>query len=433
MTAYTSAELENSAPFDPEKRLRGEAGDRLRAEVRDRIAAWEKATGARKRERKARDELALEHTIDVLLANLVAITLNRVDSTRYLAVGFNKNDYRLPLSAAAISTARDALAAGELVDVAPGFLKVDRYELGKPFARRTRIRPTPTLIELFGDCGIERASLRTIPPPKLLVIRQSEDDTPPPVEVQGSVAVIEAVNAQIASADITLPDDAWSRIGRARQTGDDLDAYRAFAGDATAKTLRRIFSRTWDRGGRIYGGWWMHVPKDERRNILIDGEEVVEWDYASLHPALLFARTDTPLAFDPYTLSDADGPAVRALGKRTFQRLVNRLDDGPMKAAAGDKALLPKGMSFSAYLQAYRHRLSPIQKWIGIGEGMALQREDSDLAIRVLSKMLDASITTLPIHDSFIVQSRHSEALRLSMMAAYREIYLSNPILRVAD
>lgn len=430
MTEYTATELENSAPFDPNKRLRGDAGSRLQAEVRDHIYHWEEANGSRTRTRKAKDEASLEHSLDVFLANLVSLWLNRVDNTRYLAVSFNKNDYKAPLSLAAMTTARDALEARELIDVAHGFIKLDQYEIGKRFSRRTRIRPTETLLQLFEDCGIERTSLRIMPPASPLVLRRRETDMPPPPEVEASVATLDAINAQISAAEITLPDDAWARISTARQNGDDPDAYRAFAGDTTAKVLRRIFSRTWDQGGRIYGGWWMHVPKGERQHILIDGEPVVEWDYASLHPALLFARTSTPLDFDPYTLPGIDSPNVRLLGKRTFQRLINRTDDKPMRAANGDGDLLPPRMSFKEYLNLFRQRLAPIAEWIGTGEGLRLQRKDSDLAIQVLGRMVDASIVALPIHDSFLVQERHSDTLREAMEESYKNTYLSKPIVR---
>ena len=90
MSGRTAAELENSAPFDPDRRLRGDAGRALREELRTRIEAWEQATGARQRARKLKDSKSLALTLDTFLANLVALRLNRVDPTRFLAVSFDK-------------------------------------------------------------------------------------------------------------------------------------------------------------------------------------------------------------------------------------------------------------------------------------------------------------------------------------------------------
>lgn len=430
MTERTAKELENSAPFDPDRRLRGEAGAALLDDVRDRIEAWERATCARQRARKPEDAKSFALTLDTFLANLIGLWLNRVDPTRFLAVAFDANAYAgLRLSLKAMLTARDALKAQGLIEVAPGFRKIDNWEHDKPFSRRTRIRATPALIEAFQGFGIERASTHRLAESSVIVIREraSHEEPQPPSKVQASAEVLEAINARLERTAITLPDDAWRRIKGERDEGDDLDAHRANAGDEAAKVLRRIFSRTWDRGGRIYGGWWMHVPKAERQHIQIDGEPVVEWDYSHLHPALLFARVGVPLDFDPYTLAGVDNPRLRELGKRTFQRLVNRSDLRPLRAGKDDKELMPSGMRFPAYLTLYTTRLSPIERWFGIGEGMRLQREDSDLAVNVLKRMEAAGAVTLPIHDSFIVQARHGEALREAMEDSYRERYEASP------
>lgn len=401
-------------------------------DVRDRIAAWERATDARKRERKPDDAASFALTLDTLLANLIALWLNRVDATRFLAVAFDANAYRrLPLSLKAMRTARVALEALDLVEVAPGFLKWDLYEIGKPFARRTRIRATPDLIETFGQHGIGHPAIQHVGERAVISIRKKADnagDAPP--EVQASALVLKAMNARLKAAAVTLPDDAWKRIKGKWEGGDDVDAYRAHSGDDTAKALHRIFSERWERGGRIYGGWWMHVPRLERQHILVDGEPVVEWDYGRLHPSLLYQREGLKLDFDPYCVPGVEGPRIRDLGKETFQRAINRTNPAPMRAARGTNALLPRRMSFSQYLALYTARLGPIAKWFNTGVGMSLQREDSDLAIGVLERMEARAIVTLPVHDSFIVQERHGETLKAAMVDAYREKYGVEPHLK---
>jgi hypothetical protein len=421
-----AAELENSAPFDPDRRLRGAAGAALLDELRHRIGAWEQATGARKRDRKPDDAASFALTLDTLLANLTALWLNRVDATRFLAVGFDANAYRkVPLSLKAMRSSRMAMEALGLIEVAPGFQKWDLYEIGKPFSRRTRIRATPALIEEFERFGMDYPDIQRIAERGVISIRKRDADVKPnpPEDVEASAPVLEAMNARLRVASITLPDDAWSRIKGGRDSGDDVDAYRTHAGDETAKSLHRIFSKRWNLGGRIYGGWWMHVPKGERQHIHIDGEPVVEWDYGRLHPTLLFLRAGIVLDFDPYCIPGVDGPHIRDLGKETFQRLINRTKQTPMGAAKGNRELLPRRMSFPRYLSLFTARLGPVAKWFSTGVGMSLQREDSDLAIEVLRRMEAKAIITLPVHDSFIVQDRHGEILRSEMEEAFREKY----------
>ncbi len=76
---------------------------------------------------------------------------------------------------------------------------------------------------------------------------------------------LRAINAWLAKADIRF-DDA---------------AYRLRV-DVEARRLRRNFTLgRFDRGGRLFGGFWETLPKDVRLNgIHIEGETVIGLDYA---------------------------------------------------------------------------------------------------------------------------------------------------------
>ena len=434
--SFTAEELENSAPFDFEKRLRGEAGLALLENVLAYLDEKEACSGTRQRKRKPKDEEVRRRTLDSLLANLLSLWLNRVDATRFLALPFGQNDYaHTGLSLKAMQRFRDALQQGGYIAVAPGFRKVDAVELGKPFGRRTRIRATDQMIEWFEEAGAHWPSIRRVAERGVIHIRKAiEDVGPEPNNVTNCRPVMERINARLEAASIELPDDAWARVRRKAEPGesDDKDSYLAYAGDDTAKVLRRIFSHSWERGGRIYGGWWMHLPKAERRHLTIDGECTVELDYAQLHPTLLFVRVGPVPDMDPYAIPELECDRIRDLGKRTFQRLLNstsaRSGAGiSLRAGPGDNALLPPGLTFSTYLSRFKSRLASISQWFGTGEGMSLQREDSDLAVRILDQMDQADVLPLPIHDSFIVQRRYEGLLRKAMEQAFEEKYGVTP------
>ena len=72
-----------------------------------------------------------------------------------------------------------------------------------------------------------------------------------------------------------------------------------------ARQLRRQFTLgRFDRGGRLFGGFWENLPKSVRRKgIRIDGEAVVGLDYSGLNPRLAYyvAEADPPPG-DAYTL-----------------------------------------------------------------------------------------------------------------------------------
>ena len=270
------------------------------------------------------------------------------------------------------------------------------------------------------------------PPRDIIVLKGgSPAAVPEPADVQDSRVKIERLNAMLAGADIQMPDDAWERISQ-RDLGNEAEAdeqrrHRQYLGDLTAKPLFRVFSRSWEQGGRLYGGWWMGVPKAERRFILIDGCPTVELDYGQLHPTMLFAMAGHRLDYDPYEF----GGFSRELGKETLMRMLNRTSDrGGRYVRRAGKVPLPDGISASEYGERLKVHLAPVRHLLGIGMGLRLQRLDSDLAIAVLDDLAIQGIVALPIHDSFIVKAKDGHTLRATMVDAFRDTYGFEPIVR---
>jgi hypothetical protein len=85
--------------------------------------------------------------------------------------------------------------------------------------------------------------------------------------------------------------------------------------------LRRIFNNNLTRGGRLYAaeGAWQTMTKKERLKIRIANEPVVEVDYSTLHPALLYAEVGKYAPADAYVI---DG-WPRKLTKIALNTLIN--------------------------------------------------------------------------------------------------------------
>ena len=56
------------------------------------------------------------------------------------------------------------------------------------------------------------------------------------------------------------------------------------------KRVHRVFNESFDRGGRIYGGFWQQIGSEHRRHIRLDGQKVAELDFSGWHIALLYTR-----------------------------------------------------------------------------------------------------------------------------------------------
>lgn len=435
---FTANELENSFPIDLGRRFRNAEECEFLNTIIDGMRAAEK----RKRARKPEDEIRWLASIQALLANLVAGHLNVIDRNRFVAVSFDRNAYNgAVVSLVGITQCKDYLLAQGYIEIAQGYYRLDRSGVDF-FGRRSRLRATTKLRKLMDANEVNRRSL-TRPVSDLIQIKKPIKGLGGiPKEIEESRAILEAVNTRLADTNIKV-HDAFVKLlenGNVESEGeapDELNRKRAYAGDFTATSLYRVFKYDWKKGGRIYGGWWMSVPKIIRKHLTINNLPVVELDFGTMHPALLYRRIDKDCPPDPYTVPGWESPNMRKLGKRTFNRLLNRKEGDPHKrlqirAANGDRELLIGSLPFKTYLSSFIHGLKPIHPWLGTGIGIELQYEDSLLALRVLSAMEAANIAVLPIHDSFIVAMENEAELRSAMEIACSEYGLEPRISRQA-
>ncbi|PDS45377.1 hypothetical protein CO662_36750 [Rhizobium anhuiense] len=195
----------------------------------------------------------------------------------------------------------------------------------------------------------------------------------------------------------------------------------------------RIFNKSFNRGGRFYalGGSWQSMSKDARKQIRIGGEPVVEIDYKTLHPALLYAQAGAKMPDDCYQMNGWPRPLVKV----ALLILVNAKKEHEARAAIArhdHMALLTRPGSQEAYSLASDLMAAIKARHVGIADafhsdkGAELMRLDSDLAETVMHVMLLAGVVVLPVHDSFLVQESKAEMLEEVMLrVAYEAGYES--------
>jgi hypothetical protein len=164
----------------------------------------------------------------------------------------------------------------------------------------------------------------------------------------------------------------------------------------------RIFNGGWQHGGRLYGPFWQTLSKQRRLQLTMDGADVIEHDFAQLHPRLLYAARGCPIAGDAYTILGYEGD--RAAVKRSWQILIN--------AASRRQAVLALAEELGGFhrqaeaahlLDALEHHHRSIAAAFYTGIGLRLQRLDSDLMMGILLQCLGEGIIALPVHDSLVV------------------------------
>ncbi len=170
-------------------------------------------------------------------------------------------------------------------------------------------------------------------------------------------------------------------------------------------------------GGRFYGPFWQQLPKQDRKRLQLNGRPVIELDFPTLHPRLLYAQTGHSLDGDAYDIKGWDRPLV----KTAFNILVNADTRQKAVAAIAEQIGGEGAFKVAADLANDICESHPaISDAFGSGAGLRLQRIDADMAESVLLKLRKQGIVALPIHDSFIVEQHHQGALQAAMDEAFQ-------------
>ncbi|VXB68618.1 conserved hypothetical protein [Brevundimonas sp. G8] len=331
-----------------------------------------------------------------------------------VAFGFGKYTGS-KISAVHLKNIREAMRSAGLIEVEPHFFD----DTGKKQSYATRIKPTRSFEALARCHGVE---LPPLSPPKVTykVHKQEHGLGAAPDDVLALDAIIQRYNEFTQRFRLTLPDKAWSELEaymvNADPTGNTTKLHNGF--DERRIFLTRIFTRTWERGGRMYGGHWQGMPKRFRNQLLIDGQPTVELDYSRLHPTMLFneAGIALPENLDPYTVPGFNVELAGA--KQTFNRLLNH--DSQITFIKTDQGeWFDDAKSFNEYRDAMVEHLAPIALYFRDDKGAKLQKKDSVLALNVITRCMDDNIAVYPVHDSFIVRHDNAQHLKLIMEEEY--------------
>lgn len=325
----------------------------------------------------------------------------------------------------------------------------------------SRMRATEKLAQAFLQHEVNWASISIDPDADVIFVKDDNKKVIPPGEaagyeafdLQAADANLRRINANLQSTYINLNvTDAELAAIEARLSGDDEDDEFSRPLEFSDRSLRRIFSlSSFNCGGRFYGGWWQGVPSAYRKFILIDGAVTREMDFSSMHPRLMYADLGHEPPEDAYILPDWP-LEIRKHAKKAFNQLVNsdETSRNPNQwhrfAPDIEPDPLPEGWKlmskqerrkaqseefgrrfkrpYSDLLQDLLERHKPINDHFFSKAWGRLQRLDSDIAERVMIKLLDAEvpITALPIHDSFIVRRGAEGELENAMNEVHEEV-----------
>jgi len=262
-------------------------------------------------------------------------------------------------------------------------------------------------------------------------------------------------NLQSSLINLNITDEQYDelkvRLSHHTQDLDENEEYREPL-DFSNRSLRRIFGLgSFTNGGRFYGGWWQGLPSEYRKHIELEGSPVVEIDFSTMMPSILYAFAGAKPPLDSY---DVPGwpKELRPVIKKAFNQLMNSDEssrpEGQWHRFAPDmlpdplphgwlEMKLPErnkcrracffektGRDYSELLYDLITMHDPIAEHFFSKAWGITQALDAQIAERVMIKLLDHTpqITVLPIHDSFIVKRGARVALENAMKDAYKEV-----------
>ena len=207
----------------------------------------------------------------------------------------------------------------------------------------------------------------------------------------------------------------------------------------------RKFKDSFSNGGRIYMHFQETIKKDDRSLIRIDGDETVEFDYTSLHMALIAAKHGIQLDRDFYEIyrdrdrcDDEFFKMRRKIIKLYILTMLNATDDysaylSTFQSIHSDynlrKFYEEENKKYKdQWLWEIRDQIERIYgntifaRYMNTGAWTHLQRSDSDIAMQIINKFTSQDEIIVPVHDSFICKVGRSDKLKEEMIAAFEMI-----------
>lgn len=208
----------------------------------------------------------------------------------------------------------------------------------------------------------------------------------------------------------------------------------------------RIFCRgSFTDGGRFYyqGRSPQQMRQTDRLRLTIDGDPVVELDYKAIHIAIIDLDGGRPWSDpnrDPYYLmnyswvvfsdlvdEDFIKRSLRTIIKKAFVVAINADSEDVARYVLKDIVTnnedgIMDGIDdicIDGLIAELKNYHPDFEHAMFSGIGTKLQRVDSDIAEKVLVSCTEARIPVICVHDSFIVQRQHRDALRGFMEDAW--------------
>ena len=425
----------NDKPFNPHRIVASDAAKSLVGEMLHYLNSVELhqqdlgRTAARKRKRKTLDQNRYVRQVEALVSDVAVNHLTAPGS--WLRVPRRKQDlgsssnYKPTYITEKFVDVMDSFALPEVSFITIDLGSRDENPLAtirsQTLGKQTRIRPTQRLIDRIEQRNLKQSDFRLDPAEEVIHLKGKK---------QG--------DSFWATAGLIPYED----IDKTRQMREDLHRINQFLEkadielgtdhpnvDLTQRRLHRLFNEgSWESHGRFYGGFWIDLSKEIRRDLLIDGELTADLDFGQMNPRLLYAEVGVKPTFgDAYAIPGFEAhregvkkllnsliAAPKPLGR--YPKGVRRLLPAQIDVG-GEKRILKKFQEAVDLISDFHRSIAP--KFC-MGLANHLMYRESEIMNRTLLALMKEGITALPIHDGMLVAESKAERARQVMLETFR-------------
>jgi hypothetical protein len=174
---------------------------------------------------------------------------------------------------------------------------------------------------------------------------------------------------------------------------------------------RRVFTSDIKHHGRFYCPA-QNIPASARSLSTLNGEQVVELDFCSMHVSLAYAMCGAKMEGDPYdipgfTRQQGKLGLLTAFNATTLRAAIAALTD-----RRGGRPVFTSGKEAARLLEKVKIRHAPIASMLCSDAGMKLMNLDSKIMLAAVDRLIAQGIPSIPIHDSILVPAQYEgEAL----------------------
>lgn len=214
----------------------------------------------------------------------------------------------------------------------------------------------------------------------------------------------------------------------------------SFEEDIEREMISNVYmTRMFTRGGcgRLFqkqATSYQNIKKENRRKLLLNNEKTAELDYSSMHVNLLYAmKSKTAYNTDAYMpvvikLVNREDAELRKAVKLCILIAINAKSMNKYKQAMRydnkkeTELLKQNNITLEKVIEAFTEVHPDIAEFLNSDKSIKLMFQDSNIIIKVLLKLKEENILSVPLHDSIICQATNKDRVKEIMQQVYHEV-----------